>query len=509
MQARHAILLTGATGLVGRFLLRDLLASGRRVAVLARGGDKPAAERVAGLLALWGEALGRELPRPVVLGGDLTAARLGLGPADRKWLAAHVRTVVHVAANVSYQETADGEPWRTNVLGTRRLLEFCRDIGLAEYHHFSTAFLCGDRTGVVREDELDCGRGGANAYERSKFAAEQLVRQAAGLRATVYRPSVVVGDSATGYTSTYHHFYRFLELAVRLASPGASRAGRKHRLNVRLPLTGEETQNLVPVDWVSRAVVALLRRPEWHGRTFHLVARRPVRLRAVQAILEDLLHIEGIRWAGPDGLGEPTSLERLILEQFRDYWSYLHGNLVFDGRNTRAALPDLPPPPFDRALVARLVDFARADQWGRGRVRCPIPAGQGEEDCGHYLERVLPAQAERHPLARVLPPDLVFVVDVRGPGGGQWSCRTAPGGKLRVLRGATEAAVTYRTDVATFRALIRGRESLQNAFFEGRIDLEGDTETALKLGGLIEQFLAATAANAPRSSEVVHAPSRR
>src|SRR5437764_8408014 len=90
MGQRGWILLTGATGLLGRYLLRDLLTSGRPVAVLARDlRQARAAERVAELVAFWSESLGRALPRPVVLPGDLSLPGLGLTLADRQWLARH------------------------------------------------------------------------------------------------------------------------------------------------------------------------------------------------------------------------------------------------------------------------------------------------------------------------------------------------------------------------------------------------------------------------------------
>jgi nucleoside-diphosphate-sugar epimerase len=527
MGTARGTLLTGATGLLGRYFLRDLLACGQRVAVLVRDcSDQTASERVAELRAFGSETLGKELPRPVVLAGDLTAPGLGLGAAGRRWLARRANAVIHAAAQVSYQPTAGGEPWETNVHGTRRLLELCRSLGLTEIHHLSTAFVCGDRGGLVREDELDCGRGSDNAYEQSKFAAEQLVRQFPGIRATVYRPSAVVGDSRTGYTNNYHHFYRFLELAVRLRSrvgqvskpagtdiagweacpteeKGAGTMARssRRRLPLRLPLTGEETPNLVPVDWVSQALVGLVRRPEWHGRTFHLVARQPLPLREILAMVQDLLHFEGIQWAGAERLADPTPLEQIVVEQFRHYWSYLQGNLVFDSRNTHRALPDLPPPPFDRALVARLLRFAEADGWGRARSRRE-PARA--PDCAHYMEHVLPEQLRRSPLARAIPHELVFALDILSSGGGQWTCRRRDG-VLEVRRGLdASAAVTYRTNAATFDSLVRGQERAQNAFFDGRIHIEGDVEKALKLAPLIERFLAEIADQSAPSTEAPH-----
>jgi thioester reductase-like protein len=485
MGHRRGILLTGATGLVGRFLLRELLVAGHQVALLVRdAAGVTAAERVAELLPA--------NTQPVLLAGDLTHPGLGLPTADRRWLAGHCGAILHSAANVSYKETPEGEPWETNVNGTRRLAEMCQAIGIEEFHHLSTAFLCGDRRGRVLEDELDCGSGSTNAYERSKFAAEQFLRQIKGIRLTVYRPSVVVGDSRTGYTSTYHHLYRFLELAVRLSGmrgdSALAAAPRRRRLAIRLPLSGEETQNLVPVDWVAQAVVRLLERPHWHGRTFHLAGRQDVRLDEIKQMIEELVGLEGVTWAGLEGFDDPSPLERLVLEQFENYWAYLRGRLTFDCRNTRRALPDLPPPAFDRALLQRLLRFAVADQWGRGRRPEPVPQ---ESPHTHYLEQFLPERAQHFLLTHQLPIDLHFALDIRGPGGGRWTYRLAGGVVVEQKHGPdTGAAVVYRTDAATFARLVRGRQTLQEAFFEGRIEIDGDLERALKLAFLFQQFLA-------------------
>src|SRR5579883_92434 len=507
MSLRQGILLTGATGLLGRYLLRDLLYSGRSVSVLIRESPtERAEERLAQLLAFGEESLNRKLPRPTLLQGDLNAAGLGLGIAERSWLARHTRAVIHSAAYVSYHPTPDGEPWETNIHGTRRLLELCRSLGLAELHHLSTAFICGDRRGIVHEDELDCGKGSRNAYEQSKFAAEQLVRRFHGLRTTIYRPSVIVGDSRTGYTSTYHHFYRFLELAVRLSSPHIqahqeNHKPRRQRLPIRLPLTGNETQNLVPVDWVSRAILSLLNLPQWHGRTFHLAAWQAVRLQEIKEIIEDLLRIEGIQWTGRDGLANPTSLEKLVLEQFQDYWSYLEDDLVFDCRNMRQALPNVPPPPFDRELVIRLLRFAQDDNWGRER-RGKLPQAF---DLAHHLEHVLPEKVRHSPIASALPHGLLFVLDIRGEGGGTWSCCWADG-MLNVRRGLDAAAVvTYRMDSSIFEALLQGRQSPQRAFFDGQIEIDGDMEKALKLAFFIEHFLAESSDRPTPRMEAAHA----
>ena len=173
----RGVLLTGATGLLGRYLLRDLLRAGDRVAVLAREAQgKSAAERVRELIDFWSDAVGRRLPEPVVLCGDVRAAGLGLTASDRRWLANGCNTVVHAAASLAFRASPDGEPWVTNVEGTRNLLNLCGRLSLMEFHHVSTAFVCGEATGPVLEDDRRPPGHFRNPYERSKWEAERLVR---------------------------------------------------------------------------------------------------------------------------------------------------------------------------------------------------------------------------------------------------------------------------------------------------------------------------------------------
>jgi thioester reductase-like protein len=497
MPAARTILLTGATGLLGRYLLRDLLASGRSVSVLVRDApEAPAAERVAELVAFGSEALGRQLPLPFVLSGELRRPGLGLGPAERHRLATGCGTVIHAAASVHFQPSRDGEPWATNVDGTQHLLDLCRSMGIGELHHVSTAFVCGDRKGPVSEEDLDRGQRFHNAYEASKFEAERRVRRASGVHATIYRPSVIVGDSRTGYTCTYHGIYRFLHLAARLAEATRGGGVRPRRLPLRLPFSGEEPHNLVPVDWVARAIVDVLGRPRWHGRTYHLAGTDPVQSRVIKETAEKVLRLAGVEWAGAQELADPTHLERLFLDNLRDYWPYLRGDAIFACRNAGTALAHLPPPRVDGPMLARLIRFAELDQWGHAGARArppgqPKPPGpQTEPDCAQYIEEFFTAHAPQSTLARTAVLDIMIGLDIRGAGGGQWSCRWARGELTGVRRGLdSRAEVTYRTDTATFAEVVRGAQTPQEAFFARRIEVSGDVEKALKLAVLFHQFL--------------------
>jgi thioester reductase-like protein len=500
MPERRAVLLTGATGLLGQYLLRDLLVRGHRVAVLARdsGQGSVAEQRIAEIVAFWSESLGRTLGMPLVFTGELRPDDLGLAVAERRWLTDHCRAVIHSAANLSFRETSQGEPWRTNVGGTESLLTLCRDAGVPEWHQVSTAFVCGRRTGRITEEDSDNTPSFRNPYEESKFQAERLLRWTAGIRVTIYRPSVIVGDSRTGQSRSFNGLYRFLELAVRLAASNP-RAGEV-RLPLRLPLTGEELWNLVPVDWVSRAIVELLTRPQWHGRTFHLVSRSPVSTRLIRDIGAEVLKLPGVEFVGREGAAHPSRLEQLFLEGIQEYWPYLDGNPQFACTNTCAALPDLPPPAVDRPMLERLIRFAVANCWGRTpRPSAEICAGSvSPSECAEYIEQVFPRQARRSSLARQAELDLTVCIDVRGLGGGQWSCKWRRGELVYARKGLeNDAAVTYHIDTAVFQAIVSGLQTPQEAFFEQRLAITGDLETALKKAVLFGQFLAENPAAQP------------
>jgi thioester reductase-like protein len=485
MAGRKLTLLTGATGLLGRYLFRDFSNAGLPLVLLVRPfPGESAIERIGAVRALWEDSLGRRLPNPVVIAGELREPGIGLSVVDRDWLSRRCRAIVHAAADVSFRLRADGEPRRTNTVGTRRLLALAASAGVPEFHYVSTAFVCGARPGPMLETQLNCGQTFHNAYEESKCEAEQAVRATTTLRSTVYRPAVIVGDSKTGYTSTYHGLYRFLDAARRLAGPARAPSGRR-RVSLRLPMTGQERRNLVPVDWVSRAITETACRPQLHGQTYHLVSRRPTPIADIHAIACDVLELDGIVLSGREPV-DPTPIENAFLAAVRDYWPYLDGDPAFDDRNTRTAFPNLTPPNVDRELLSRLVRFAIAARWGRGRE----PAlRKGAVDCADYVERYFPAAAAESFLAE-LPLHITVGFQVRGTGGGEWFCRLRSGRVTEVTRGSNERPeVAYHTDTETFAAVVNGRETPQDAFFARRIEIAGSVEKGLKLAALFARFV--------------------
>jgi len=260
------ILLTGATGLVGSFLLRELLKAGAQVAVLARGQD--ARERLQRQLQLFSQVFSEKLEFPRLLVGDLKQPWAGLNATDRQFLSQHRPKIVHCAGVIKFVADGSGEPYCTNLDGTRTLLQLAQDCSIREFHHVSTAYVCGRYPGPFREGDLDLGQAFHNDYERSKFLAEERVRSAPQLdRVSIYRPSVVLGDAATGFTPVFHGAYEMLWLGWSHLRQGMAVS----EVLSKLGLKSQDKANLVSADWVAQRICQNCLNPSKSGlQTHHL-----------------------------------------------------------------------------------------------------------------------------------------------------------------------------------------------------------------------------------------------
>jgi thioester reductase-like protein len=373
----RSLLLTGATGLLGSYLIRDLALDGCNLAVLVRRERRAsAAARVEAIVAFWEKLLGKRLPRPTVLEGDLNAPRCGLDAEALEWVRHHCDAVLHNAASLTFRgPDREQEPWKSNVHGTTNVLDVAREAGLRHFHHVSTAYVCGLRTGTVREDELDVGQEFGNDYERSKVEAEQLVRSADHLEsATVLRPSIIVGDSRTGFTSTYHGFYVILRLGHTLIPHVPWGILSREAIVESFGTRDEDTKNLVPVDWVSAAIAHVVQTPAARGRTYHLTNPRPVRVETIARTVEEAVKASLPEPVASDKRQDGAWLAENLIGQMDVYRTYLRDDPVFDRTNTAAVTAHLPCPELDAATLRRMADFAIARGFGREQAFPPANA---------------------------------------------------------------------------------------------------------------------------------------
>jgi thioester reductase-like protein len=211
--------------------------------------------------------------------GDVSAIDLGLAGPELQPLAASVTHLFHLAEN-NDPNTPPATLRRENLEGTANVLSFAAECpNLQRVVYLSSAFVSGDRAGVVMEDELDEGQSFHNAYEESKFEAEALVQSWSNrIPITVVRPSLLVGDSLSGEADGLAG--PFYAVAARIISPKA--------LRLPLPGSGHAPLNLVPVDFVAEALAALAYAETAKGQTFHLTDPNPLSTKRVFDLVAQL-----------------------------------------------------------------------------------------------------------------------------------------------------------------------------------------------------------------------------
>ena len=372
-EAGRVTVLTGATGFLGRELLKALLArdpNERVIAPVRRTRDRSAEQRVADLLpTLFPDAERRAdaARRVTTLETDLAELEPGVIDSLGESLRGRRVRIVHGAASVSF-DLPIAEARRINVGGTQRMLDLA--LQLAKVSHFerfafiSTAFVAGARSGEVLEDELDVGQDFTNTYERSKCEAEGLIRSHGDrLPISVFRPSIVAGHSGTGETSSFKVLYWPLKAFAR-------------RLVVCIPGDAEACYDIVPVDYVADALLHILERPDSVGATYHLTAGSSVTLgRAVELAAEFFAVRRIPPFVSPKrfyALIRPVLYvtlvgpARRVLHTSKVYIPYLSRKLRFDNRNALRALAGsgIVPPDMETYLKT-VFRYAKDSDFGR------------------------------------------------------------------------------------------------------------------------------------------------
>ncbi|MEX1141138.1 MAG: SDR family oxidoreductase [Thermoleophilaceae bacterium] len=345
-------LLTGFPGFIGRRLVRQVLDDDRRGRAIALVEPRM-------LEAAVDAAAEIDADRIEVLAGDIAERRLGLGDSDWERLAADVRRVYHLAA--IYDLAVPKElAQRVNVDGTGNVLELCLAAKkLERLVYVSTAYVAGKRGGVVYEHELVMGQEFKNHYESTKFQAEVWVREEIDrVPTTILRPAIVVGDSQTGETQKFDGPYYLLR--------AISQAQRQGRPPMQIGRSGAHF-NVVPVDYVVRAIAAAGLDPATEGETLHLVDPDPVSARELVELLAQQYSGRAPKGSLPPAVAEGALRFGPIRKRFSDTpaesIAYLNHPVTFD---TRRAVDLLAPhgltPPHFSSYVEPMVEFFRSHE---------------------------------------------------------------------------------------------------------------------------------------------------
>jgi NAD(P)-dependent dehydrogenase (short-subunit alcohol dehydrogenase family) len=253
-----AYFVTGATGFIGRYLVEELLDHREGpIYVLVRAGSL---SRMEAMIRGWAT------DRVVPVVGDLGSPALGVDEETVARLRGSIDHFFHLAA--IYDMTADDATNQVlNVDGTRHAVELATALDAGCFHQVSSVAAAGEFRGRFDETMFDEGQHLPSPYHRTKFESEKVVREECAVPWRVYRPAIVVGDSELGTMDKIDGPYYFFPVIKRL----------RDSLPSWLPLVGVDLgdTNVVPVDYVAKAMDHLAHLPDHDGEAFHLVNPEP------------------------------------------------------------------------------------------------------------------------------------------------------------------------------------------------------------------------------------------
>jgi nucleoside-diphosphate-sugar epimerase len=333
-----SVLITGATGFLGMELVARMLdeGDGPDIHLAVRAPDRLAAqERI-------GEMIGRLYKTPPESIARLRAVRMDLTEPmrdpERRIQLAGVERVIHCAASISFTLPLE-EARAINVAGTRRVLDLARSLpALERFVHVSTAYVGGRRAGLFGEDDVGGGEF-RNTYEQSKWEAEQVVA-ASEVPWAIVRPSIVVGESDSGWTSAFNVLYWPLQAFTR-------------GLLDEVPAAPDGVVDMVPVDHVAEVIERVAFETDDAG-CFHAVAGADA-----PTVAELLDAICALMNRKPPRLQPPSSAADHPAGVFAPYFDV---RTRFGDARASALVG---PPPEALSYLPRLLEYGHAARWGK------------------------------------------------------------------------------------------------------------------------------------------------
>ncbi|HET8937439.1 MAG TPA: SDR family oxidoreductase [Polyangiales bacterium] len=357
-----SIFITGATGYLGSYVVSDLLRNHKdRLALLVRAQHPlQARERLWRSLQLhmdFAEFRSHVDERVDIYLGDITERQLGLNAAGYQRLSEQTQSIIHIAASLNRKSAK--ACFNVNLRGSLEVLKLAQKAqashGLRRFSDVSTVAVSGvRRSEVVYEDSaIDWSRSDYDPYARTKKFAEHMLHELLpDVSKLVFRPSIVLGDSRIAATTQFDMVRAFVMLA---------------RLPV-LPFDPKWHLDIVPADYVGKAIATLHQRPETEHGVYHLSSgTRSLRYSEIVRSLR--LHGKSMHHIFAPSLNK--SFERLVSAAaetpaklgvsraaalLKVFLPYLCFDTVFDNTRVVKALGEAPAP-FD-SYASRLLDFA-------------------------------------------------------------------------------------------------------------------------------------------------------
>lgn len=380
----RSLVLTGATGFLGAFLMVAFLERGYNVTVLGRSKmDISLSDRLLHLVRWF------NIPDPgerlCSIEADFSKRHLGLNDEVYGHLCAAAGKIIHCASDTSFTESSRVRVMATNVNSLPALLEFAADAQTEQLYYVSTAYASGMCEGLCLETPIT-SKCFTNVYEESKAQAEGLISRYCenhGVPLSILRPSIVYGHSKTGKSLKFNALYfpvkslsYIREIFVKDIIDQGGKRSRQWGISLdndgilHLPLTvylpNRGSVNLIPIDYFVEAALGIIEHPGSSG-IYHITSDNPPDMATLIEYSERFLGVRGIHalWGQAQRNPTPNPAEELLDRFIEPYRPYLSDRRIFDRSRTENITSGLSSPPFTYAIYERCMNYAVACDWGR------------------------------------------------------------------------------------------------------------------------------------------------
>ncbi len=457
------ILVTGASGIVGRPLVRTLLKRGHRVVALCRHPEENGSDRN----LRW-------------LSGDVGKPCLGLTRKQWQELSQEIDAIFHLAARTDFRgrELADYES--VNIRGVENIKALARAAG-AWLHHVSTAFVCGIWDGEFREDFLSEEQSFRNCYEESKYLGECVLRREPLPGFSVYRPAIILERRPTTLSPAVFGPLVFLDAVFRLCLAANKRDGSLETIRV----AGNPAAHLPFVfdDEVAQSLADLAEKEQVSGETYNLVPALPLGNNSLQDVFNQAFSREAVRWVDDDDFlrQAPSTAERILAKKTRMYAPYLNLQTSFSRENLEKRLGKAVLTAIGEDELLASFSFFLSSKQEPGRQAAPVDSAGLENYFSIFLRQHIGKALIRN-LA-----SLSVCFHIRINGYGAWTIRVEKGILTTVSSGAC-GNFGYSTDAGTFLQIASAKMSPQKGFFKGAVQLLENPREALRTATALEEF---------------------
>ena len=287
-------ILTGGTGYLGSALAKRLLEQGNKIIFVGRGKDNiPFKERVH--REIENNEKNKFSKLVVTIEADITDSKI----IEKKEFPKYKNKVdglLHLAANLSFKKRDKENVFKTNIEGTKNMLELSKFLG-CNFYYVSTAYIHGKKPGICYEEKLkDDGRKFNNYYEESKFVSEKEIYkwgEKNDKKFVIFRPSILVGGDFIstkffGYYSVLHSFFKLKKILEEISNRNIfllnsifRSKDNKLRIPVLWLVSKKSTLNLVYLDSVIDVIDEVLKKKKNNGKIFHITIPVPPSMKTV------------------------------------------------------------------------------------------------------------------------------------------------------------------------------------------------------------------------------------